>query len=51
MIKAYVVARAGHTIIAPYRCDSYGAKALKQTGDLGQIALTVLMKLMDRDFI
>lgn len=42
------IAKAGHTIIAPYRCDEYGAKALKQAGDLGQVSLTVILSLSIR---
>ena len=35
------LAKAGHTVLAPFRCDPYGAKHLKQAGDLGQVILEV----------
>lgn len=35
------LAKAGHTVLAPFRCDPYLSKHLKQAGDLGQVILEV----------
>lgn len=36
--------KAGHIVIAPYRCDDVHARQLKVNGELGQVVLTVLIE-------